>query len=173
MKRDIALILIGAWLLGTLFMGVVAAENFYLLDRLLAARPNTGFNRVVELLGADAAREFMRYVSSELNRWFFVVWGIAQVVLGGLLVWMVRGTGARRVRVGAGIMLGFALILAAGLTPPILSVGRMLDFVPRDPPPPELATFGLLHAAYSIAELGKLGLGLALAWWLARGSGHD
>ena len=66
------------------------------------------------------------------------------------------------------VMLGIAVVLAFGLTPPIVSVGRALDFVPRDPAPPELATFGILHAAYSVAEFGKLGIGLVVSYWLVR-----
>ena len=70
-KRDAALALIGAWVMGSIFMAVVATQNFYLIDRLLAVGLVQGFNDVVASLGSDVAREFMRYVSSELNRLFF------------------------------------------------------------------------------------------------------
>ena len=48
------------------------------------------------------------------------------------------------------------------------AMGRSLDFVPRDPPPPAMATFGLLHAAYTVLELLKGGAALLAAAWLIR-----
>ena len=50
MKRDAALFVIGAWVMGTVFMGVVATQNFYLIDRLLADGPVHAFNSVVASL---------------------------------------------------------------------------------------------------------------------------
>ena len=167
-KRDAALALIGAWVMGTIFMAVVATQNFYLLDRLLATNPVQGFDAVVRSLGHDVAREFMRYVSSELNRLFFVVWGLVQVGMGVVLVWLVWKSEYRRVRLGALALLILAVVLTAGLTPPIVSVGRALDFVPRDPRPPELTTFGLIHAAYTLVDFTKMGLSLVVALWIQR-----
>ncbi len=167
-RRDAALALIGAWVMGTIFMAVVATQNFYLIDRLLATGSVQGFNEVTAALGNDVAREFMRYVSSELNRLFFVGWGVVQAVLGALLLWLVWHSDSRRVRVGALSIFILALVLAIVLTPLIVSVGRALDFVPRDPRPPELTTFGFLHAAYTLVDFAKLGLGLVIAFWIQR-----
>ena len=167
-KKDSALVLIGAWVMGTIFMAVVATQNFYVIDRLLAAGLVEGFNKVIVSLGNDVAREFMRYVSSELNRLFFVGWGIVQTAMGALLLWLVWRSDSRRVRLGALAMFVLAVILMAGLTPPIVSVGRALDFVPRDPRPPELTTFGLIHAAYTLVDFAKLGLSLFVAFWIQR-----
>ena len=167
-KRDAALALIGAWVMGSIFMAVVATQNFYLIDRLLAVGLVQGFNDVVASLGSDVAREFMRYVSSELNRLFFIAWGIVQIGMGALLLWLVWHSESKRVRVGACAMCILAVVITLGLTPPIVSVGRALDFVPRDPPPPELNTFGLIHAAYSLVDIAKTGLSLLVAFWIHR-----
>ena len=162
------MVLIGAWVMGTIFMAVVATQNFYVIDRLLGTGLVEGFNNVIVSLGHDVAREFMRYVSSELNRLFFVGWGIVQTAMGALLLWLVWRSDSRRVRLGALAMFLLAVILTAGLTPPIVSVGRALDFVPRDPRPPELTTFGLIHAAYTLVDFAKLGLSLCVAFWIQR-----
>jgi hypothetical protein len=171
MKRDAALFLLGAWMLGILAMALVAMENFYTIDRLLESASHARFKAAVEALdnteGAPA-RDVLRYVSSELNRLFFMAWGVGEAAIGAVLVWLVWGLPDRRVRgalIGAWVL---TLILTFAITPPIISVGRALDFVPRDPPPPELATFGMLHAAYSIADIVKLGLGLFAAWGISR-----
>ncbi len=150
-------------------MGVVATQNFYTIDRLLESVPNETFGQVVDSVGVARSREFMRYLSSELNRLFFLAWGLAQVGIGGTLLWLVYPLGTtRRIRFGALTMLLLVVVLTFGLTPGIMSVGRSLDFVPRDPSPPSLATFGMLHAAYTVLDIVKLGVGGFLVFWLHR-----
>ncbi len=63
-------------------------------------------------------------------------------------------------------MLAILLFLTVWLTPQILSIGRSLDFVPRDPPPSELATFGFLHATYTSLEMLKLVAGIVATMWI-------
>ena len=172
MKRDAVLFLLGAWLLGLVGMGVVAMQNFYTIDHLLDTLPNSTFARGVEALDTHeglAAREFLRYLSSELNRLFFWSWGLAQVGIGGMVTWLVWSFPERRNRWAAIAMLALTVALTFGVTPPIVGIGRELDFVPRDPAPPELATFGLLHAAYTIGDGVKLVMGLIMAFWIVRG----
>ena len=167
MKRDVALFLVGAWVMGTISMALVATQNFYTIDRLLEALPHPVFGEIVSSLGSSSAREFLRYLSSELNRLFFVGWGVAQIGVGVVISWLLWKQDAR-VRWGALAMLTLALVLTLLLTPPILSVGRGLDFVPRDPAPSELTTFGMLHAAYTVLDFIKLGLGFVVAFWIHR-----
>jgi len=54
------------------------------------------------------------------------------------------------------------------LTPQIVTLGRSLDFVPRDPAPPGLSRFWVLHAAYTSLEMLKLAIGLVVAISLIR-----
>ena len=54
------------------------------------------------------------------------------------------------------------------ITPEITQVGRALDYIPRDPKPPELAHFGMLHGLYSVLDLLKLVLGFWMAAALVR-----
>ena len=65
-------------------------------------------------------------------------------------------------------MLAIVLFLTAALTPPIVSVGRSLDFVPRNPPPPELRKFGLLHAAFTVATFINIVLGILVTIWIVQ-----
>ncbi len=67
-KQRVALVLMGAWLAGTVCASVVATENFYTIDRLLAGSPNAAFATAVQRLGPPQARDLLRYLSSELNR---------------------------------------------------------------------------------------------------------
>jgi len=167
-KRRMALWCLGLWSMGTLAIALVATRNFGLVDQLLDTLPNPRFAEVVNRIGSAPARELLRYLVSEVNRSLFGTWGWVQVPLGGVVVALVWPGGSRRVRWTVLSMWVLALVLTLVLTPPIVSVGRELDFVPRTPPPPALQTFGLLHASYSIAEFLKLGLGFLTAYWLVR-----
>jgi hypothetical protein len=163
--------LLGAWLMGSVILFVVAPTNFRLIDELLQHSPNPSFRSTVEQLGAGPSRELLRYLSSELNRDFFFRWNVLQAVLGGAalaLSW--RPPAERRVRnvVLAATLLVAGLLLV--LTPLITGVGRSLDFVPREPPPPELARFKLLHVAYTGLELVKVGCVTLAAFWCSRPS---
>ena len=82
MKQRWALVVMGAWLMGTICMSIVATETFYTIDRLLAARANSAFAAAVDLLGSAQGRDLLRYLSSELNRSYFQIWNWTQLVLG-------------------------------------------------------------------------------------------
>ena len=171
MKRDFVLFLLGAWLLGLIAMAIVAMQNFYTIDYLLDTSPNATFSRGVDVLDSHegmAARDFLRYFASELNRLFFWGWGLTEIVIGGIILYLVRSSTDRRVQWASVAMLGLSVILTFGITPSIVNIGRELDFVARDPSPPELATFGLLHAAYSIGDGLKVVVGLIMAFWVVR-----
>jgi hypothetical protein len=154
-------------------MALAATQNFGVVDQLLDTLPNPAFADAVADMGSASAREMLRYLSSEVNRSLFGIWGLAQLPLGAGVLWLLWGGRPGRhpgsMRSLALVMLALAIVLALALTPPIVSVGRELDFVRRDPAPPLLRTFGLLHLAYSVAEFLKLGIGLVLAFRLAAG----
>ena len=158
-----------AWLLGTMFMAIVATQNFYTIDRLIESQPNPAFGAAVSKLGLSESREVLRYLSSELNRLYFQYWNLAQLVIGIFVLWMiVRLPASRRVKWYVVAMLGIVLVLTVVVTPQMLYVGRELDFVPRDPQPPRLRTFGLLHAAYALMDGIELILGVMVTVWLMR-----
>ena len=60
----------------------------------------------------------------------------------------------------------FFVLMLVYLTPQIVSLGRGLDFVPRDPAPPGMRKFWILHAVYTSLEMVKLLAGLVVAWWI-------
>ena len=170
MKRRLAIFCMAVWLTGTLWMAVIATENFFTIDRLLSARANPGFNAIVDKLGPAEANAFLVYLASELNRLLFQVWGLIQIGIGILTLWLVvplpRSSRPKWMIVS---MLAITLLFAAILTPQIVSVGRELDFVARDPAPSGLRTFGLLHAGYTVLDGVKLILGMIVTVSLIRG----
>ena len=70
------------WLSGSVFITVVATQNFYTIDRLLDQSPNEVFRVVVETMENPPARDFLRYLSSELNRLYFQYWNLVQLPVG-------------------------------------------------------------------------------------------
>jgi hypothetical protein len=169
MKDRWSLLLLGAWLMGSVILFVVAPTNFRLIDELLQHSANPTFRATVEHVGAGPSRELLRYLSSELNRDFFFRWNVLQASIGAaLLALSWRPPAQRRVR----NLVLVATLLVAGLlvvlTPLITGVGRALDFVPREPPPPELGRFKLLHVAYTGLELVKVGCVALAAFWSLR-----
>lgn len=159
----------GVWLTGTIAMAVVATENFYTIDRLLEAKPNPSFAVDVEKIGYDATRELLRYLSSELNRLYFQLWNLVQLAVGILALWLVvKLPSASKPKWWIVWMLAIVLFLTVLITPFILSVGRAIDFLPRNPPPDALRTFGLLHATYTVLDGIMLILGIMATLSLVR-----
>ena len=166
-RRQWALVVLGAWIAGSICTSVVATENFYTIDRLLAARANPAFAAAVDRLGAVEGRDLLRYLSSELNRLYFQLWNGAQIVIGALALWLIAGS-TKTAKRGVGVMLAIVALMLVYLSPSIVTLGRSLDFVPRDPAPPGMSRFWILHAAYTSLEMLKLGLGVLVAALLAR-----
>ena len=176
-RAHAALFCLGAWAMGTICVSVVAMQNFYTIDRLLAGPSHEAFAGFAADAGREGARNVLRYLSSELNRLFFQLWNAAQFGIGGATLWLVwRVPGAAGLKATLAAVLLLLAFLTFWLTPQILEVGRSLDFVPREPPPPAVATFGILHATYTMLELIKCAAALGAAVWLvrlARGDGFQ
>lgn len=168
MKARWAMFTIGAWLFGSLMMAIVAADNFYTVDRLLAGSTSSPFLSTVERLGQPHAREFLRYLSSELNRLYFQLWNIAQLALGGMLLWLLaRDACVAKARWGVMAMLAMVVAMIA-MTPAITTIGRSLDFAPRAPAPAQLQRFWILHGTYSILAVLQLAIGIVVAVSIGR-----
>lgn len=162
--RTLALVLVTVWLTGTLIMTFVATQNFRTVDRVLE-RPTPQAASKLTALDHNAMRMLLRHLSSELNRLYFMTWNSVQIVLAVVVLALMVRAGSRLETVLALAMLAIAVALLGG-TFRIIELGRLIDFVPRDPVPPEVARFGKLHAVYGALELVKLGLGLLLGWKL-------
>jgi hypothetical protein len=149
--------LLGAWLMGSAIAFAVAPTNFHRIDELLAASDNASFRALIERVGAADTRDLLRYLASELNRVLFAGWNVAQAGLGTLALvfaWRARAERSLRRLVLAATLIVAVLLLV--LTPWITGVGRSLDFVPREPPPPQLGRFQLLHVAYTALDVIKV-----------------
>src|SRR4051812_29075104 len=153
--RTAIALLLGAWLMGTIVVGFTAAVNFFTIDRLLASSDSPEFHRDVAVLPPGEARVMLRHVSSELNRYYFRAWGYAELIFGAAVLWLALRLRQRKFVIASAIMLAMVAVMAFYITPRITVVGRALDFLPRNTPPPGMAEFGMLHGAYSTLDLIK------------------
>ncbi len=163
--NSLRLSLMGAWLMGTAILWLVATENFRRVDAVLSS-PHLEFHQRLEPLPAGEARVVLRFLASELNRFYFTTWGWSQLLLGGAILVLSWCLAADRVDLGLlGAMWVLPVILALWVTPSLIEIGRQVDFIPRSPPPPQMGTFWRYHLAYTVTDLVKFGVGL---YWLLR-----
>jgi len=170
-SQTMAAALLGMWLGWTLFMFFVAGVSFSTAERILR-NPNPPFSHATQALSTEGTRSLFRYFAAELNRRVFAAYGWGEIVLGTVLLWILNLQNPRdAVSLAlAGALLSIAVTLGLIVTPQIAELGRTLDFIPRNPPPPGFAQFRSLHRSYAILETTKFVLGMALLgrWLLTR-----
>ena len=162
-RKTLLAFLLGAWCAATLFMWFVATQNFRVVDSILVSE-NSALSRVTEAMTEDQLRLTMRHQASEVNRLFFDGWGTVQLPLAGvalLLAW--RSRLGKFVTASAVAMLLIVGVLQFWVVPETIRLGRILDFLPRDPAPPEAAPFWTLHHTYTGLDSLKFLLALASA----------
>jgi hypothetical protein len=160
--RRLACFLLGAWLGGSVFMTVVATQNFRSVDRLLA-EPAPAARPHLTILGENA-RALLRHAVSEQNRYYFALWEWVQLALGAvLLLVLLLGSGGSKGAVGAALaMFSIVLVFRFFLTPQITDLGRAMDFQPAGLALEERSRFWDFHRAYSAMEIAKWCIGLLL-----------
>jgi Domain of unknown function (DUF4149) len=161
--QTLAMALLGVWLGWTLFMWFLAGRSFSTVDRALRA-PNPQFAEASRPMSPEQTRLVLRHLASEINRAIFRAYGWGQIALGAVLLFLLYWQTPRDTfsLILAGTMLVLVLILALVITPQIISIGRTIDFVPRNPPPPGMQRFWMLHGAFTGLDGVKLLAGLVL-----------
>jgi hypothetical protein len=113
-------------------------------------------------------RVVIRYMASEVNRSLFAGYGVLQIGFGAILFLLVLLQKPRHtLDIGlVASMLVLAIFLSLVITPMITSLGRSIDFLPRNPPPPVMPRFWMLHGSFTGLDGVKLlaGIGLMLRW---------
>jgi len=163
--------LLGIWLGGSVLVGAAVAYNFAGFEDLFARNPKLAQQAGFLPQDTAAKKSSALWVhAAELNRVLFQAWNRTQLVLGALVLGLAITWRARRLATVL-LALGLALVLFThfGLEPQVVGIGRQLDFVPRTPPPPQLAAFQDAHRAYFIADTLRFCLVLAAAGLLLYG----
>jgi len=142
---------------------MVATQNFRSVDRLLATPAPPAAQQLAKL-GPDTARVLLRHQVSEQNRWYFETWGLMETALGAaLLLILLFGSTEKNVSLLLCLlMLLIAIVQRFALTPQMVFLGRIIDWIPVDQPSAERSRFWLLHNAFAGLEVLNWGLGLFL-----------
>jgi len=163
----LAVAILAAWIMATLGMWFAATRSFATVERVMkSGQPE--FVEITKPLGEVPTRMVIRHMASELNRTLFQGYGILQIVFGAILLLLVlRQTPRHTLDISlVAAMLVLSLVLTLGITPLVTSVGRSIDFLPRNPPPPVMPRFWMLHGAFTSLDGIKLlaGVGLLIRW---------
>jgi hypothetical protein len=161
--RRLACFLLGMWLAGGIFMAWIATQNFREVDRLLSRADPVATLRL-KPLGADA-RMTLRYQASEQNRRLFRTWETVQILFGAsfFLLLLFGSRENKFTLVGVLLLIALVLVQKFVLTPELIALGRMIDFVPPDIKSPDRSKFWVIHSAYSGVELLKRALIVGLS----------
>jgi hypothetical protein len=162
--RRLVCLLLGAWLAGSAMMALVATQNFRTVDRLLLD-PNPAISQELRTMGHDVARMLLRWEAGEQNRILFEIWETAQLALG-MAVFFVLLFGSTESKYSLFMSLAMLVIVIVErflLTPMIVSLGRLIDFVPPSAHSVERIKFTVLHSGYAGTEVLKFLIGLILS----------
>lgn len=166
--HGVAVTILGAWIMSTFCMWFAATRSFSTVERVLK-RAEPQFVAATKPLGEDSTRAVLRYLASEINRSLFWGYGALQIGLGAILLLLLwRQTPRSAIDVGVvATMLGLSVILTLVITPMLVSIGRSIDFLPRNPPPAVMPRFWALHGSYTGLDGVKLlpGIGLLIRWF--------
>ena len=166
-SQVLAVAILSAWLVSTLCMWFAATRSFATVESVIK-RADPQFVETTKPLGEGPTRVVLRYMASEINRTLFWGYGALQIVLGALLFLLLwRETPRNAVDVGmVAAMLALSVILTLAITPMIVALGRSIDFLPRNPPPPVMPRFWALHGSFTGLDGVKLlaGFGLLIRW---------
>lgn len=163
-SRRFACLLLGMWLAGGFLMTWIVSRNARSVDRMLRqAAPEATLR--IKVLGPKQTGLLLRYEAAELNRHSMEIWELGQIALGGFFFFfLLFATDETKISLGlALIMLAAVLVQRFAISPEILSLGRLTDFMPENEAAGYHARLIVMQGAYLGVEIGKAGVGLALA----------
>lgn len=144
-------------------MAYVASKNLLDVDRILSLSPPNG-SQLIQKTGVENVRQILKWHASEQNREYFERWEVLQLLLGVVVAGVLYlGTNASRLMIlGCGTMIVLVAFMHWILTPEITWIGRQNDFLAGQAG----SRFWALYGLYTVLELLKLMIGVALAAYL-------
>jgi hypothetical protein len=162
--RRLAAFLTGAWLAGSLLTDAAAIANSRAVEQFLAG-PGIPAAELIHNVGKENTQMLLRRAAEEANGWLLEQWEWIQLGIGlCLLLVFIFGSRPPKIPIALCLLmmiLGTSELFA--LTPNLIRLGRVIDFMPSDPKLPDRVSFELFHKAYLGVEGAKVLLGLAVA----------
>jgi hypothetical protein len=147
-----------------MFMDITAIANFRAVERFLAD-PGIPSAEVIHNAGQDKARILLRRAAGESNGWLFEQWEWIQLIVGlALLLVLLFGERPPKIPMAlVVIMMILVMVERFALTPNVMRLGRIVEFLPADPKLPDRVSFHFYHTAYTALDLVKLTASFAIA----------
>lgn len=162
--RRIAAFLIGAWILGSGFLALIATQNTDIAERVLQLTPPDVI-KSTEATGRDAVQSILRFEAAEQNRSYLSLWELCQILIGVLMLGaLTLSSQVNRIALIVGSsMVMVVCFMHFALTPEMRYLGRLQAFTPVAN---GHTRYLLLKALYTGLEGFKLLLGCGIAGYL-------
>ena len=162
----VAALILGAWMAGSLFTVFLGARNFQLADELLKSPPPS-IAAMIQTLGPNQARLFLRHFVGNENRFYFNGWEQTQLVLGAALTIVLLLLARNRLLAGfSAAMLILVIFGHYKITPELDWLSSVIEFQPLTEGSTQRDQFWKLHTIYGVMETSKLLLGVVIAGFL-------
>jgi len=140
---------VGLWLAGLLVVTLATTYNSRTVNVVMENPPHEA-SKWVDILGKERTRTLLLHNTAEVNRSLLEFWGYADVVLCVfILITAVMIKSGKPMMIAAALLLLLCLASVFLLTPQVVAVGRLLDFRPNLPVPPERAQFASLNGMFT------------------------
>ncbi|MBS1874196.1 MAG: hypothetical protein JSU00_13350 [Acidobacteria bacterium] len=163
--RRVAAFLLGAWIVGCLFMAFIDLRSSQSAETILT-RPPGEIAKLIKAAGYEPVAQLLAHHQAELTNQYMWAWGVTQLLIGAsLIVVLVYATHISRLGIGLG---GAMMILAVFgyfvLAPEITFLRRGIEFAQGWSA--DRARYLALRGAFLMVEAVKLALGCVLAGYL-------
>lgn len=159
--------LLGMWLAGSLLMTWVALDSFNAAPRLLAVH-SPEFALRLKSLGRDEARMLLAYPVRQQAGWWLEQWGDCEIAIGAFFfVFLLLGTREGKITLAVALVpLAVAIFQRTFMTPQLLYLGGMLDFVSPNLLVSERGQLSAVRVGFLLVEALELASGGVLAIFL-------
>lgn len=162
--RRFACMLLGMWMACSALMTWLTADSFNAAPRMLASH-SADFGLRLQSMGREETRMLLAYPVRQQAGWWMEQWGDLEIVLGAaFFIFLLLGTREGKVTLALALApLAVAIFQRAFMTPQLLYLGGMLDFVPPNMMVAERGQLGAARMGFILVEILQLVAGGILA----------
>jgi hypothetical protein len=156
--------LLGIWLAGSAVMTWITADSFNAAPRILASH-SPDFSIRLKSMGREEANMLLAYPVRQQAGWWMEEWGNFEIALGvSFFIFLLLGTREGKITLALALVpLAFAVFQRTFMTPQLLYLGGLLDFVSPNMAITERGQLGAVRLGFVMVEGAKLVSGAVLA----------
>jgi hypothetical protein len=152
--RRFACMLLGMWMAGSALMTWITADSVYAAPRILATH-SPDFGARLQSMGREESRMLLAYPVRQQAAWWMQEWGDFEIAFGvGFLLFLLLGTREGKVTLAVALApLAVAIFQRAFITPHLLYLGGLLDFVSPNMMVAERGQFDAVRMGFILVEV--------------------